>query len=310
MYNKNQIHILQQELLKGCQILITVGVDANNNIYPVAYAIVEAESKASWLKGLIQDIASVFPSAKHRYYGKHIHENMKSQLKGGVYKDMLWNAARATTVVEFNKRMGQPKSHNSAIYDWLMKIPTKQWSRSHFLEYLMKRIVVVQKVIAKNVRPLTPTVTALFDAFKKAATDYIVDWNGGYLYQVTGPYKDQCVVNMDRKVSSYRKWELTRIPCKHVVAAIYMSENGMGVGKVVGVKVVQVKLVALVNRVKEQDKLLMQAMSLVKLLVLVNRVNHKHKLLVQGMPQIKLLVLVNRVNHKDKLLVQGMPQVF
>nr|GFC16129.1 transposase, mutator type [Tanacetum cinerariifolium] len=31
-----------------CQILTGFGVDANNGIYPVAYAIVEAESKASW----------------------------------------------------------------------------------------------------------------------------------------------------------------------------------------------------------------------------------------------------------------------
>nr|GEZ73216.1 transposase, mutator type [Tanacetum cinerariifolium] len=30
------------------QMLTTVGVDANNGIYPVAYAIVEAKSKASW----------------------------------------------------------------------------------------------------------------------------------------------------------------------------------------------------------------------------------------------------------------------
>ncbi|GJZ59907.1 hypothetical protein Tco_0615723 [Tanacetum coccineum] len=54
---------------------------------------------------------------------KHIHENMKSQFKGGVYKDMLWNAARATTVVEFNTKLCQLKSYNSATYDWLVKIP-------------------------------------------------------------------------------------------------------------------------------------------------------------------------------------------
>nr|GEZ98690.1 transposase, mutator type [Tanacetum cinerariifolium] len=95
MYNKNQIHSLLQEFLEGCpwpgQILTEVGVDANNEIYPVAYAIVEAESKASrcWfsrtylerilksysfnpilklncIQGLIQAIASVFPSAEHR----------------------------------------------------------------------------------------------------------------------------------------------------------------------------------------------------------------------------------------------------
>ncbi|GJR03599.1 mutator type transposase [Tanacetum coccineum] len=36
---------------------------------------------------------------------------------------------------------------------------------------------------------------------------------------------------MDKRVCSCRKWELTRITCKHVMAAIYnMSENSMGVG--------------------------------------------------------------------------------
>ncbi|GJW06961.1 hypothetical protein Tco_1569384 [Tanacetum coccineum] len=111
------------------QILTAVGVDANNRIYPLAYTIVEAESKAFWYsfnpiinldcpQGLIQAIASVFPSAEHRFYVKHIHENMKSEFKGGVYKDMLGNAARATIVVEFNKNMGQLKLYNSAAYDW------------------------------------------------------------------------------------------------------------------------------------------------------------------------------------------------
>ncbi|GJZ07925.1 mutator type transposase [Tanacetum coccineum] len=151
--------------------------------------------------------------------------------------------------------------------------------------------------------------------------DYIVYWNGGSLYQVTGPYKDQCIVNMDRMVCSCRNWELTVIPCKHDVAAIYnMFENRMGVGILehwvdaayrlgTWAHVVQVKLVVLVNRVNEQDKLLVQGMSLVKLLVLVNKVKHQDKLLVQGMPQVKLVVLVNKVKDQDKVLVQGMPQV-
>ncbi|GJX48348.1 mutator type transposase [Tanacetum coccineum] len=107
------------------QILTVVGVDANNEIYPVAYVIVEAESKASWCwffnllgEGLIQAIASVFPSAEHKFCVKHIHENMKSRFKGVVYKDMLWNVTRATTIVEFNKKMAQLKSYNSTAYDW------------------------------------------------------------------------------------------------------------------------------------------------------------------------------------------------
>ncbi|GKF79407.1 hypothetical protein Tco_0234975, partial [Tanacetum coccineum] len=48
-------------------------------------------------------------------------------------------------------------------------------------------------------------------------------------------------------------------------------------GKDARVKVVQVKLVVLVNRVKEQEKLLVQGISLVKLLVHVNLVQHQAK---------------------------------
>ncbi|PWA44259.1 polycomb group protein EMBRYONIC FLOWER 2 [Artemisia annua] len=57
-------------------------------------------------------------------------------------------------------------------------------------------------------------------------------------------------------------------------------------GQPVRVKVVQVKLVVLVNRIKEQDKLL-----------------------VRGIPQVKLVFLVNKVKDQDKMLVKVMPQV-
>ncbi|GJR18357.1 mutator type transposase [Tanacetum coccineum] len=178
------------------QILTAVGVDANNKIYPVAYAIVEAESKASWCwflnllgedLGLIQAIASVFLSTKHKYCVRHIHENMKSQFKGGVYREMLWNAAKTTSVGEFNKKMAELKLFNSAAYDCRAKCDLllnnirEVFNRQlvdggdqpiitcleYIKEYLMKRIVVVQKVIAKIVGPLTPSVIKLFDAIKK-----------------------------------------------------------------------------------------------------------------------------------------------
>lgn len=42
-------------------------------------------------------------------------------------------------------------------------------------EYLMKRIVNVQKVIAKSQGPLTPAATKLFDAIKHDATFYTVN---------------------------------------------------------------------------------------------------------------------------------------
>ncbi|GJR85273.1 hypothetical protein Tco_0209284 [Tanacetum coccineum] len=155
---RSKSEVYYKELLEGCswpgQILTAVEVDANNEIYLVAYVIVEAESKASWcwflnLLGEDLAIASVFPSAEHRYCVRHIHENMKSQFKGGVYKEMLWNAAKATSE------------------DSIRTMEQSSFFRQSQIEYLMKRIVVVQKVIAKTVGPLTPSVKKMFDAIKK-----------------------------------------------------------------------------------------------------------------------------------------------
>nr|GEZ77193.1 hypothetical protein [Tanacetum cinerariifolium] len=54
-----------------------------------------------------------------------------------------------------------------------------------------------------------------------------IEWNGGDLYQATTPWGDQYVVNMRTKECSCRKWELTGIPCKHALAAIWdMAGNG------------------------------------------------------------------------------------
>ncbi|GKF78634.1 mutator type transposase, partial [Tanacetum coccineum] len=104
-------------------------------------------------------------------------------------------------------------------------------SLEYIKEYLIKRIVVVQKVIAKTVGPFTPSVTKMFNDIKKRLLSTMFNRMKVFLYQVTGPYKDKCVVNMDRRVCSSRKWELTGIPCKHAVAAIYnMFENSAGVG--------------------------------------------------------------------------------
>ncbi|GKA87972.1 receptor-like cytoplasmic kinase 176, partial [Tanacetum coccineum] len=138
------------------QMLTTVGVDANNGIYPIAYGIVESENQYFWTwfltcladdfdlfsnsnftfitdkkKGLLPKIAKLFPSAEHR-------------------------DSPIIIALEFVRK------------------------------YLMKRIVIVQKVIQKCDGPLTPAVTKLFNKIKEAASECTVDWNGLDLFQVKG----------------------------------------------------------------------------------------------------------------------------
>ncbi|GKF81164.1 hypothetical protein Tco_0239766, partial [Tanacetum coccineum] len=61
---------------------------------------------------------------------------------------------------------------------------------------------------------------------KKQAAQQSISWNGGILCQSTGQYREQCMVNVEDKSRSCRKWDLTGILYKHVVAAIWnMAEN-------------------------------------------------------------------------------------
>ncbi|XP_022040793.1 uncharacterized protein LOC110943349 [Helianthus annuus] len=196
------------------------------------------------LKGLIPAMLAVFPNGEHRFCLRHIHENMKSKWHGYLYKNLLGSAGRKTSIPYFNKAMEEIKTTERAMYDWLNEIPYTAWSSAYFSgrakcdmllnnicevfnrqiigardkpiitclefirEYMTKRIVNVKKLQAKCMGPLTPHATEVYDEIKKQAAEMSV-----------------------LMVDSDKKWDLTGMPCKHAVAAIWdMSRNSIDAG--------------------------------------------------------------------------------
>lgn len=264
------------------QLLSAVGMDGNNGIYPVAYAIVETENKSSWTwfleclgqdldigpmtnftfvsdrqKGLLPAVSKVFPCAEHRFCIRHIHENLKLHFKSPPLKEQLWMCARTTTEPQFRKAMTLFNGLNHEAYKWLSSIPMKHWSRSAFSgrahtdillnnlcevfnakivdgrdrpiisaldfvrEYMMRKIVTVQNMIDKSSGILTPTAQKLWDKVKEQASRCTCMFNGGGKYQVTSDHYEQFIVDMHKGVCSCRKWEVSGIPCKHAIAALW-----------------------------------------------------------------------------------------
>ncbi|KAL4578163.1 hypothetical protein LXL04_014282 [Taraxacum kok-saghyz] len=64
---------------------------------------------------------------------------------------------------------------------------------------------------------------------KKEAAEYMVIFAGNGKYQAYGPWMDQCVVNLIQKICSCRNWDLTGIPCKHDVCAMFDKINNIKV---------------------------------------------------------------------------------
>ncbi|KAL2493336.1 Uncharacterized protein Adt_28964 [Abeliophyllum distichum] len=58
----------------------------------------------------------------------------KGQFQGIQLKMLLWTAAKATTVAEFETCMGKIQSISEGAFKWLENKPASQWSRSHFKE--------------------------------------------------------------------------------------------------------------------------------------------------------------------------------
>ncbi|KAL0378790.1 UNVERIFIED_CONTAM: hypothetical protein Sradi_3184500 [Sesamum radiatum] len=113
----------------GSILLTAIGVDPNNSLFPIAYDVVNKECRETWewfliilkhdlniirqheftfmsdkQKGLMQAFEEVFPGSDHRFCVRHLHNNFKQAgFRGLAYKNALWKAAKACTVIEFKK---------------------------------------------------------------------------------------------------------------------------------------------------------------------------------------------------------------
>ncbi|XP_019179510.1 PREDICTED: uncharacterized protein LOC109174707 [Ipomoea nil] len=149
--------------LKGCQkggqLLSAVGVDGDNSLFPIAFAIVEGELKDSWLwflkrldsdlnissnphawtlisdkqKGLIPAVEELFPGMEHRFCVRHMHANfVKDGFSGNVLKQKLWAVCKATTEAEYKRQMEELKEINAKAADWLAARDAKHYCRAYF----------------------------------------------------------------------------------------------------------------------------------------------------------------------------------
>ncbi|XP_052620946.1 uncharacterized protein LOC111915798 [Lactuca sativa] len=144
--------------VKG-QLLTPIGRDANNQVYPICWAVVDIENKQNWKwflellsedvgvqeggdlivisdqhKGLLEAVKEVFPNAEHRQCVRHIYANFKKSYKGEEYKDLFWAAAGCTVEPEFISVMERLKAIDVGAYEYVMSHNPSSWSRAYFCQ--------------------------------------------------------------------------------------------------------------------------------------------------------------------------------
>ncbi|XP_051113719.1 uncharacterized protein LOC127239558 [Andrographis paniculata] len=142
-------------------LLTAVGIDPNNNLFPIAFSVVSRENGETWRwflillkkdlriggdkqvtfmsdkqKGLIQAFDVVFPECDHRFCVRYMHNNfVNAGFRRTALKNIVWHVVLASTLGEFRRRMDELKDLDSEAHKWFDDKPVAQWSRSHFKVY-------------------------------------------------------------------------------------------------------------------------------------------------------------------------------
>ncbi|XP_058222967.1 uncharacterized protein LOC131332686 [Rhododendron vialii] len=226
------------------QMLTAVGIDANDQTLPVAYAIVEQENTHTWtwfLQGLDNAIQELLPSMEHRHCARHLHNNFKNAgFPGQVLHDKMWNLARTSYVGRFNSLMEELKKEYSQEFTWLSH-PDRNpchWSRSHFMVFPKCDILVNnlcepfnKAILCARDKPILTMLETLRTYFMNRLNEkraFATKW-----VDHLGPKIHKKIEKMKKKYGEFNvipcgegRWELTGIPCVHPTAVI-----GQGGGK-------------------------------------------------------------------------------
>ncbi|XP_058725696.1 uncharacterized protein LOC131596990 [Vicia villosa] len=143
----------------GGELLIAVGRDPNDQYFPLAFGVVETETKESWKwfiqllmedigiekryvfisdqqKGLVAVIEEMFERIEHRLCLRHLYANFKKKFGGGaLIRDLMMGAAKATYHQAFLQKMTALKAVDPQAWEWLMGVHTKSWCKHAFSYY-------------------------------------------------------------------------------------------------------------------------------------------------------------------------------
>lgn len=116
----------------GCHLLCAIGRDENDNLFPIALAVVPIENREMWTwfvselldeiggveekkwtfisdrqKGLLETIKELAPGCAHRFCVRHLYQNFKKKWTSLELKNLLWKATSTGNLNEFERHMIQ-----------------------------------------------------------------------------------------------------------------------------------------------------------------------------------------------------------
>nr|XP_016436343.1 PREDICTED: uncharacterized protein LOC107762494 [Nicotiana tabacum] len=146
-----------KELCKS-ELLVAVGKNENNQMFPIAWAVVDQETKHSWIwfienlisdldlgdgvglkvmsdmqKGLVSIISELLPNAEHRMCARHIWSNWAKIWRGEERRMQFWKCAKSSYEIKFKEEIANmAKLGKKEICEDLLAYNKECWCRAYF----------------------------------------------------------------------------------------------------------------------------------------------------------------------------------
>ncbi|KAJ4789786.1 MuDR family transposase [Rhynchospora pubera] len=276
---------LDRTLLKSKYLgtlLLATGFDGDGALFPLAFGVVDEETDENWIwflselqalleantenmprltilsdrrKGIVDGVEFNFPTAFHGFCMRHLSESFRKEFNNTMLVNLLWEAAHALTVIEFEGKILEIEEISQEAAFWIRHRPPRLWATAYFegtryghltaniveslnswlLEASGLPIIQMMESIRRQLMTwfnerreasmqwstiLVPSAERRVSEAIERARGYQVGRANEAEFEVVSPHEGTNIVDIRNRCCLCRGWHLYGLPCAHGVAAL------------------------------------------------------------------------------------------
>ncbi|XP_052169889.1 uncharacterized protein LOC127786492 [Diospyros lotus] len=262
-------------------LLLASGFDGDGAIFPLAFGVVDEENDENWMwflselhslletntenmprltilsdrqKGISEGVEVNFPTAFHGFCMRHLSESFRKEFNNSILVNLLWEAANALTVLEFESKLLEIEEISQEAGYWIRRVPARLWATSYFegtrfghltatvveslnswlLEASSLPVIQMMEAVRRQLMTwfnerreasmqwasiLVPSAERFVsEALDRARTYQVLRANEAEFEVIS--HEGTNVVDIRNRNCLCRGWQLYGLPCAHAVAAL------------------------------------------------------------------------------------------
>lgn len=262
-------------------LLLATGFDGDGALFPLAFGVVDEENDENWMwflselhnlleintenmprltilsdrqKGIVDGVEANFPTAFHGFCMRHLSESFRKEFNNTMLVNLLWEAAHALTVIEFEAKILEVEEISQDAAYWIRRIPARLWATAYFegqrfghltaniveslntgiLEASGLPIIQMMECIRRQLMTwfnerretsmqwtsiLVPSAERrVAEALERARTYQVLRANEAEFEVIS--HEGTNIVDIRNRCCLCRGWQLYGLPCAHAVAAL------------------------------------------------------------------------------------------